>query len=116
MRQKYWRTQEIGPTSVCHQVGPMTLAKRDYDITPRAKAMLSQHLSQRLPCYLTPDEVHKLLRVTGSERDRLLLELLWETGSESARPSGLGWTTSAITESGFGAKAAGNGWSSCRMA
>ena len=44
------------------------------------KAQVSHHLSRRLPYYLTPDEVHRLIDAAGNDRDRLLLRLLWETG------------------------------------
>ncbi len=46
----------------------------------QGKAQVSQHLSRRLPYYLTPDEVHELIDVTEAERDRLFLRVLWETG------------------------------------
>ena len=59
----------------------MTLARRDESIIPRAKARVSQHLSRALPYYLTPDEARKLITVTGNERDRLFLRVLWETGA-----------------------------------
>ncbi len=47
---------------------------------PLAKAHVSQHLSRRLPYYITPDEAHQLVDVTETERNRLFLRLLWETG------------------------------------
>ena len=59
----------------------MTLARREEFIIPKAKAMVSQHLSQRLPYYLTPDEARKLIDVAENDRDRLFLRLLWETGA-----------------------------------
>ncbi len=58
----------------------MTLAKRTVPAVTRAKAQVSQHLSRRLPYYLTPDETHRLIDVAEGERDRLFLRLLWETG------------------------------------
>ena len=58
----------------------MTLAKRTVPAITRAKAQVSQHLSRRLPYYLTPDETHRLIDVTEGERDNLFLRLLWETG------------------------------------
>ena len=45
-----------------------------------ARAQVSGQLSRRLPYYLTPEEAHLLIDATESERDRLLLQLLWETG------------------------------------
>ena len=58
----------------------MTLARRTVPAVTRAKAQVSKHLSRRLPYYLTPDEAHKLIDVPETERDRLFLRLLWETG------------------------------------
>ncbi len=46
----------------------------------RARSQVSRHLSRRLPYYLTVEEAHKLVDVAGTERDRLSLRLLWETG------------------------------------
>ena len=46
----------------------------------KARALVSRRLSQRLPYYLTPDEAHALIDATRTERDRLLLRLLWEAG------------------------------------
>ena len=45
-----------------------------------AKAQVSQHLSHRLPCYITPEEAHQLIDAADNGRDRLFLRLLWETG------------------------------------
>ena len=45
-----------------------------------ARAQLSRQLSRRLPYYLTTEEAHLLIDATESERDRLFLRLLWETG------------------------------------
>ncbi len=45
-----------------------------------ARAHVSQHLSRRLPYYLTPDEAHQIIAATDNERDRLFLRLRWETG------------------------------------
>ena len=45
-----------------------------------AKARISHHLSRRLPYYLTPEEAHQLINAAETERDSLLLRLLWETG------------------------------------
>ena len=59
----------------------MTLARRDESIIPRAKAMVSQHLSRTLPYYLTPEDVHRLIAAAENDRDRLFLRLLWETGA-----------------------------------
>ena len=42
---------------------------------------ISQHLSRRLPYYLTPEEAHKLIEAADNERDGLFLRLLWETGA-----------------------------------
>jgi len=59
----------------------MTLAKRSSPNTiSTAKGLVSQQLSRRLPYYLTPEEVHKLIDIVENERDRLFLRLLWETG------------------------------------
>ena len=44
-----------------------------------AKAQVSQHLSRRLPYYITPEEAHQLINAAENERDCLLLRLLWET-------------------------------------
>ena len=46
-----------------------------------ARAHISRHLSRRLPYYLTPEEAHSLISAALSERDRLLLAVLWETGT-----------------------------------
>ena len=45
-----------------------------------AKSQVSKQLSRRLPYYLTPDEVHRLMEAADTERDRLLMRVLWETG------------------------------------
>ena len=45
-----------------------------------AKAQISQHLSRRLPYYITSDEAHQLIGAGANDRDRLFLRLLWETG------------------------------------
>ena len=45
-----------------------------------AKARVSRQISRRLPYYLTPEEVHLLIDNAETDRDRLLLRLLWETG------------------------------------
>ena len=45
-----------------------------------AKAQVSQHLSRRLPYYITSDEAHQLIGAAENDRDRLFLRLLWETG------------------------------------
>ena len=58
----------------------MTLAKRDVPAIVRGKAHFSQHLSRRLPYYLTPNEVHALIETIELERDRLLVQTLWQTG------------------------------------
>lgn len=59
----------------------MDLVKRDRSIMVRAKGLVSNSLSRRLPYYLTPDEVHKLIDAADNERDRLFLRTLWETGA-----------------------------------
>ena len=46
-----------------------------------AKSHISRHLSRRLPYYLTPEEVHRLIDAAENDRDRLFLRLLWETGA-----------------------------------
>ena len=58
----------------------MTLAGRTTSAITKAKAQVSQHLSRRLPYYLTPEEAHPLINSTENERDKLFLRLLWETG------------------------------------
>ena len=63
--------------------------KKSTSLVHRATGRVSQHLSQRLPYYLTPAEVHKLIEVTEGERDRLLLRLLWETGARISEAIGL---------------------------
>ena len=45
-----------------------------------ARNQVSKQLSRRLPYYLTPDEVHRLIEAADTERDRLLMRVLWETG------------------------------------
>ena len=45
-----------------------------------AKAQVSQHLSRRLPYYITPEEAHQLIDAAENDRDRLFLGLLWEMG------------------------------------
>ena len=40
----------------------------------------SEHLSRRLPYYLTAQEVHLLIEAAVNERDCLMMRLLWETG------------------------------------
>ena len=44
-----------------------------------ARSYVSRHLSH-LPYYLTPDEVYRLIEAADTERDRLLMRVLWETG------------------------------------
>ena len=44
------------------------------------RAHVSRQLSRRLPYYLTHDEAHQLVEAAETERDRLFLRLLWETG------------------------------------
>ena len=58
----------------------MTLAKRRVPAVAQGKAHVSRHLSRRLPYYLTPHELHRMLEAAASERDRLMMRLLWETG------------------------------------
>jgi len=59
----------------------MTLARRDSgNRIAKSRALVSRRLSQRLPFYLTLDEAHALIDATMSERDSLLLRLLWESG------------------------------------
>ena len=45
-----------------------------------ARAQVSRQVSRRLPYYLTPEEAHQLVEAAETERDRLFLRLLWETG------------------------------------
>ena len=45
-----------------------------------AKAQVSQHLSHRLPYYITPEEAHQVIDAADNGRDRLFLRLLRETG------------------------------------
>ena len=45
-----------------------------------AKAHVSQHLSRRLPYYITPQEAHQLIGAAEDDRDCLFLRLLWEKG------------------------------------
>ena len=59
----------------------MTIARRNSgNRTAESRALVSRRLSQRLPYYLTPEEAHSLIDATTTERDRLLLRLLWEAG------------------------------------
>ena len=44
-----------------------------------ARNQVSKQLSRRLPYYLIPDEVHRLIEAADTERDRLLMRVLWET-------------------------------------
>ena len=67
----------------------MTLAKRSVPTVVQARAQVSQHLSRRLPYYLTPDEAHKLIDAVESERDRLLLQTLWGAGIRVSEAIGL---------------------------
>ena len=67
----------------------MKLARRDNSIIPKARARVSHHLSRRLPYYITPEELHSLIDATESERDRLFLTLLWETGVRVSESVGL---------------------------
>lgn len=63
--------------------GPLRSRKDRPKSTPQialARAHVSQHLSRRLPYYLTPEEAHHLIHAAENERDRLFLTLLWETG------------------------------------
>jgi len=46
-----------------------------------AKSRISHHLSRHLPYYITRDEYHALNGAMEDDRDRLLLTLLWETGT-----------------------------------
>jgi len=41
----------------------------------------SRHLSRHLPYYLTPQEAHLVIDAAETERDRLFLTLLWQTGA-----------------------------------
>ena len=45
-----------------------------------ARSRVSHNLSRRLPYYLTPEESHLIIDAAESARDRLFLQLLWETG------------------------------------
>ena len=67
------QADEIGAT--------MTLASRQPISIARSRALVSRGLNRKLPFYLTVEEVHKLIDATENERDRLLLRLLWETGT-----------------------------------
>ena len=59
----------------------MTLARRDSrNRIAESKALVSRRLSQRLPYYLTLEEAHALIDAAKTERDHLLLRLLWEAG------------------------------------
>ena len=55
----------------------------------QGKAHISQHLSGRLPYYLTPDEVHALIRAIEQDRDQLFVRTLWETGVRVSEAIGL---------------------------
>ena len=46
-----------------------------------ARAHMSRNLSRALPYYITRDEYHALNGATEDDRDRLLLTVLWETGT-----------------------------------
>ncbi len=46
-----------------------------------ARAQVSRHLSRRLPYYLTPEEAHQIIDAAANERDRLFLQLLWQSGA-----------------------------------
>ena len=57
------------------------LSRRDLGTSlAKARALVSRSLSRRLPYYLTPPEAHQLIDATQTDRDRLLLRLMWETG------------------------------------
>ncbi len=59
----------------------MTLVRRNRpNRIAQSMGLVSGRLSRRLPYYLTPDEAHALIDATSSERDHLLLRLLWEAG------------------------------------
>ena len=45
-----------------------------------SRVQISQHLSRKLPYYLTPEEAHQIISASRNSRDRLFLRLLWETG------------------------------------
>ena len=49
--------------------------------TTLVRAQVSRQLSRKLPYYLTPEEAHQLIEAAESDRDRLFLRLLWETGA-----------------------------------
>lgn len=51
-----------------------------------ARSHVSGHLSQRLPYYLTPDEVHRLIEAAENERDRLLMRGCGRPGPGYPRP------------------------------
>ena len=59
----------------------MTLAKRNNPLIPKAKGLVAQHLSRRLPYYLPPDEAHPIIDACQNQRDCLLVRVLWETGA-----------------------------------
>ena len=46
-----------------------------------ARAQVSRHLSRHLPYYLTPEEAHQIIDAAANERDRLFLQLLWQSGA-----------------------------------
>ena len=58
----------------------LTRATPKLPTLPLAKAHVSQHLSRRLPYYITPEEAHELIDAAENDRDRLFLRLLWEMG------------------------------------
>ena len=58
----------------------MTLVRRNTTAIARAKGLVSRQISRRLPYYLTPEEAHQLVEAAETERDKLFLRLLWETG------------------------------------
>ena len=70
---------------------PVKTRKDGSNSTPQitlARAQVSRHLSRRLPYYLTPGEAHQIIDAAESDRDQLLLRMLWETGvriSEAVR-------------------------------
>ena len=45
-----------------------------------ARARVSRQLSRKLPYYLTPEEVHRLIDCAENGRDEVLLRMLWGTG------------------------------------
>ena len=54
---------------------------RSVSLAILGRARVSRNPSRRLPYYLTPEEAHLIIDATETERDRLFLTLLWQTGA-----------------------------------